>query len=149
LRAKFGKPAYKGRAGEGDDEETSTYGPRDAISLEFPNTLDDKGRLGNLAFILGPEIGRRRTVQEAIFGFASPMHLDQAISTFGDDYFQIDLAGSSCVGDDVQQGVINDTLRFPALVYPNKGLTVVENYITKKVHYYYYSLDCNKAQITQ
>jgi hypothetical protein len=28
LRAKFGKPAYKGRAGEGDDEETSTYGPQ-------------------------------------------------------------------------------------------------------------------------
>jgi hypothetical protein len=51
------------------------------------------------------------------------------------------------LGDDVQQGVNNDTLRFPALVYPNKGLTVVENYITKKVHYYYYSLDSNKAQI--
>jgi hypothetical protein len=40
--------------------------------LSSQNTLDDKGRLGNLAFILGPEIGRRRTVQEAIFGFAEP-----------------------------------------------------------------------------
>lgn len=135
----FGKPFWKGKP----EDKIFPNDPGNEIELMFRNVSDMYGNKGTISFTIGEIRRKTKVVKEIAFDFDNPLTIEEAISQFGLDFFQIELAGSPCIEEGQPFGLINKKMRYPiSFVYPNKGLTVFLN-PENKVTYYYFTYKCN------
>jgi len=113
LKQVFGKPRWEGENEEKDFENDSEF----EILLQY----DNQGVGKEAANIL---IGEKTRIVKSIYYLPYPRTPEQeAIATFGSNYFERETGESICVWDNPKRGPSNRKLQYPVmLVYPEKGM---------------------------
>lgn len=107
-----------------DDDKVFEKDAEDEVVQDY-RTLKEAN--GHLVLI----VGKKSRVVKAVSLYPNDeISLDQAISKYGEGFFQIESWESYCVKDGSQSGSVNRNMTYPyVLVYPSLGLAIdIRNY---------------------
>jgi hypothetical protein len=128
VKKKFGKPIWEGS----NQEKVFTDESDDEILVQYRNVAGIDAQFGrvNIDFIIGK---KTKVVKWVTLYTEAQLNKKDILSRFGNDYFEIESWGSTCIEKSRKPGSSGKKMNSPfALVYPNKGMYISirdDNYV--------------------